>query len=67
MMTLAQFYATHRRSNAIVVPARSLRLLKQRSGAASVASTEAVTAAQSSEGLQLLRRFRGDGSRGKKN
>jgi hypothetical protein len=68
MMTLEQFYATHRLPNAIVVPGRVARLLlKRRSGAAIAVGTGAVTPAQSLEAVQLLRRFRGDGPRGKKN
>jgi len=65
MMTLAQFYATHRLPNAIVIPVRVSRRLLKRADSGIALGPD--TPAQNVEAATLLRRFRGDGSRGKKN
>ena len=65
MMTLAQFYATHRLPNAIVIPAQVSHRLHKRSDSGLTLGAD--TPAQNLEAATLLRRFRGDGSRGKKN
>lgn len=68
MMTLEQFYATHLRPNAIIIPGRVTRSMhKRRSGFSVPGETSVAESGRGLEGLQLLRRFRGDSSRGKKN
>ncbi len=68
MMTLAQFYATHRLADAIVVPAKVSRLIaKRRTETGILLTPDSVSAEHGVQAAQMLRRFRIGPLRGKKN